>query len=143
MEGTRLVGLATSSTLMPRCRRIAATLLLKRYYGPVKLASADRKGCLEVEKDNTPCIPATDWTLSVGARERHENAYGYCVEGREVAGKRRGGRREPLGSRLESRGGRRWGLGETGHKRCPWTTTDLISATDNRGIYEPWLPRSP
>lgn len=83
MEGTRLVGLATSSTLMPRCRRIAATLLLKRYYGPVKLASADRKGCLEVEKDNTPCIPATDWMLSVGARERHENAYGYCVEGRE------------------------------------------------------------
>lgn len=32
-----------------------------------------------MEKDNTPCIPATDWTLSVGARERHENAYTVIV----------------------------------------------------------------
>lgn len=72
-----------------------------------------------MEKDNTPCIPATDWTLSVGARERHENAYGYCVEGREVVGKRRGRRREPLGSRLESRGGRRWGLGRLDTRDVP------------------------
>ena len=29
-------------------------------------------------------------------------------------------------------------------ERCPWTTTDLISATDNRGIYEraPEVPDS-
>lgn len=36
---------------MLRCRRAAATLLLKRC-SPVKLASAGRKGCLGEEKDN-------------------------------------------------------------------------------------------